>query len=54
MNDFRIGKRKVFLFFFLRKDVKFGKILEKDLIIKFKQIDNVIVNISRNYIILLE
>lgn len=53
MNDFRIGKRKVFLFFFLRKD-KFGKILEKDLIIKFKQIDNVIVNISRNYIILLE
>lgn len=54
MNDSRTGKRKVFLLPSPRKDVKLGKIPEKDSITKLKQTDNATVNISRNYTTLLE
>lgn len=54
MNDSRTGKRKVFSLPSPRKDVKLGKIPEKDSITKFKQTDNATVNISRNYTTLLE
>lgn len=54
MNDSRTGKRKVFSLPSPRKDVKLGKIPEKDSITKLKQTDNATVNISRNYTTLLE
>lgn len=54
MNDSRTGKRKVFLLPSPRKDVKLGKIPEKDSITKLKQTDNATVNISRNYTTMLE
>lgn len=54
MNDSRTGKRKVILLPSPRKDVKLGKIPEKDSITKLKQTDNATVNISRNYTTLLE
>lgn len=56
MNDSRTGKRKVFSLPSPRKDVKLGKIPEKDSItkLKLKQTDNATVNISRNYTTLLE
>lgn len=54
MNDSRTGKRKVFLLPSPRKDVKLGKIPEKDSITKLKQTDNATMNISRNYTTLLE